>query len=639
MDTPKDKNDDDNFDEDPLGIGNKTESRFQNQEQDQVASEKEDPLAAPDDGDFWDDIGSDDDTLKSPNEDRVEDDVNDNNYIDEPDSVGEPDSFGLPPEDNLEDTDDTNQGETDTDAGDDKPEDEPDDKPENEPYDDTDEPIDLSDDDVWPEEDEEEETTGEEEADVAVSEEADAESNDNTRTNEEHLSEDAVEALRDNDDKSGSDSAPANAPADTSGSFNVPLGYKFIFSILIVVAIAGVLPTYIKGLYDVPEYETALSLFFALVIGLILGSAFTRRFTKDFNRLIKTANRIGKGDLRHTDTEHLAKKKFTDETNELDHALGILFTNLRGLVENVKHTVDNLSEAQETLDEIITKGHETSQNVINCSSKIFDGALEQASHVESTSKIIKEVAHMADETTAEVNDTVDASNRVHSMIQSSANSATSAIEKMETIFKGIEKTEIAAEQLKEKISDIPKVLDVITHISRQTDLLALNATIEASKAGEHGRGFAIVAEEVRRFADNTAKSVEDVSRIVHGLKTDVAGVVKTASEGTASLKEGRDDIRKIRDVLGDIGIFTAGVSEKSELILRLTQKQKEGSEQSVNIIEKVAQIAHENLSASELVDQAVEKHGTALDETLEASKKLSTLSEELQEVVSRFKID
>jgi methyl-accepting chemotaxis protein len=388
----------------------------------------------------------------------------------------------------------------------------------------------------------------------------------------------------------------------------VPIGYKFILGFIAVVAAAAFVPKLV-AVTEVTEWlREPLSFLTAILIGLILGR------TGAASRLIQ------------------------DEATDLEEALQLMVESLKSLVGHIKDVVTNLSQAQETFNTLISKGHETSRVVINDTSSIFDGALEQASHVESTSRTVNEMAELADEVATKVTNTANASQKVNSMVHRGANTATSAIEKMETIFKGIEKTESAAKRLEEKLNDIPKILDVITHISRQTDLLALNATIEASKAGEHGRGFALVAEEVRRFAVNTSKSVEDVDRIVKDLKIEVEGVVSSAGEGTSFLREGRDDIRKIRDILGDITGYTSEVVEKSSLILGLTQKQKDMVGRSVETIGEVAKIAQENLSAIEGVEKAVEKHGNAIEDTLNASQKLSELSEELKTVVSRFKV-
>lgn len=421
----------------------------------------------------------------------------------------------------------------------------------------------------------------------------------------------------------------------------VPLAYKFILGFLAVVAAAAFVPELVV-LIDMPEWlRSPVSILSAMLIGLVLGSLFSKNLTKHFTKLSSMAQKVSHGDLTMSGNPGKPQKPklFPDETTELEDSLSLVFTNLKGLVSHIKETAEDLVNSQNTLNDIIKKGDETSKEVISGSSKIFDGALEQAHHIDSTSKTVKEVATLADDVANKVTDAANASQKVNAMVQRGANTATSAIEKMETIFSGIEKTEGAAIGLNEKIIDIQQILDVITHISRQTDLLALNATIEASKAGEHGKGFAMVAEEVRRFADNTSKSVKDVSSIVGDLKSEVVKVVGSATEGAANLKEGRDDIRKIRDIFGDITEYSSDVAEKATFILSLTQKQKEKVERTADVIEEVATIARENLASTEVVDNAIEAHRSAIEETLSASVRLSELSDQLKTVVANFKLD
>lgn len=419
----------------------------------------------------------------------------------------------------------------------------------------------------------------------------------------------------------------------------VPIGYKLIFSYIVVIFVAFFSPKLVAYI-DIPDWlREPVSFLLTLVVGLYLGHLITNSFRKHFALLTGMAQKISQGDLTNSGLLKRKSKLFPDEADDLEEALKTMFGSLRDLVAHIKDTATDLAEAQQTLNVIVTKGHESSQEVISGSAKIFDGALEQAHYVENTSKTLKEMAELSDNVANKVTDTTNASQKVNSMVHRGANTATSAIEKMETIFKGIEKTESAATRLNDKLNDIPRILDVIVHISRQTDLLALNATIEASKAGEHGKGFAMVAEEVRRFADNTNRSVEDVSRIVKDLRVDVEHVVNSASEGTAFLKEGRNDIRMIRDILGEITNFTSDVAEKASLILNLTHKQKDLTENSVKTIEQVAQIARDNLSTTELVDNAVERHGAAIEQTMKSSGKLLELSEELKNVITTFTID
>ncbi len=419
----------------------------------------------------------------------------------------------------------------------------------------------------------------------------------------------------------------------------IPIGYKFILGFIAVVAAAAFVPDIIEKT-DVPQWlEKPVSFLTAMLIGLILGSLFTKSFTKHFSRLSSVAQKISRGDLRDAPEFDAQKSLFKDETDELEESIGRMSKNLRGLVEQLHTVVTNLAGAQETFSAIVGKGHETSKEVISGSSRIFDGAIEQANHIGDASSTVKSMAELADDVAIKVTEGANASQKVNSMVQRGAATAASAMEKMETMFKGVENTEGAAVRLKEKLGNIPKILDVITHISRQTDLLALNATIEASRAGEHGKGFAMVAEEVRRFADYTKSSVQDVSLVVKEVRAEVERVVSTASEGASYLKGGRDDLHRIRDILADISHYTSDVAEKATLILGLTHRQKEKAAKTVETIEEVARIARENVGSTELVEAAVERHGAAINETIAASQKLSGLSKELKTVVAGFTLN
>ncbi len=437
----------------------------------------------------------------------------------------------------------------------------------------------------------------------------------------------------------GSGPSPRSTYFRLPVSIKVPIGYKFILGFIIVVAAAAFVPDIVDKL-DVTEWlRRPLSFLTAILIGLIIGAVLTRNFTQRFSELTEAAQKISRGDLTHTGEIELDAQLLKDETTDLAEALVLMMENLRSIVEHIKKTATDLASAQETFNSVVAKGHETAKEVISGTAAIFDGALEQANHIDESLASVKEMAALSDEVAKRVTEGANASQKVNSMVQRGANTATSVIEKMEVIFKGIERTGSAAERLKEKIGSIPRILDVITHISRQTDLLALNATIEASKAGEHGRGFAMVAEEVRRFADNTNRSVEDVAHIVRGLREEVERVVSTATEGAGFVKDGREDIRKIRDLLGDITHYTAEVAENATLILSVTGRQKETAEKTVDIMGRVAVIAKENLATTEKVDAAVERHGAAIRETIKASKRLSELSKELKALVARFKVD
>jgi methyl-accepting chemotaxis protein len=179
-------------------------------------------------------------------------------------------------------------------------------------------------------------------------------------------------------------------------NLKVPIGYKFILGFIAVVAAAAFVPRLV-AMTEVTEWlREPLSFLTAIVVGLILGTMFTRSFTKHFGLLTEMAKKISRGELAHTGKTGAATRLFTDEATELEEALLLMITNLKGLVGHVKDVTNNLSEAQEVFNALVSKGGETSREVISGTSKIFDGAHAQANHVESTSRTVRDMTELSD---------------------------------------------------------------------------------------------------------------------------------------------------------------------------------------------------------------------------------------------------
>ena len=419
----------------------------------------------------------------------------------------------------------------------------------------------------------------------------------------------------------------------------VQIGNKFIVAFFIVVVVAAFAPNIVESMSVVEWMKQPISFLIAMVIGLTLGSIFSRSLTNDFRQLTSIANDIGSGDLTRPNGIDVNGKILEDESTELGLALNIMLKNLKGLVKHIRDAAANLLEAAELLNRLVKKGYKTTEDISIGTSKIFEGALEQASHVENASKAISGMAQLSDDVSGKATDMAAVASQTKFRVQKSVATSTSALKKMESILQGVDFTKDMIISLEEKINNIPKILDVITHISRQTDLLALNATIEASKAGEHGRGFAIVAEEVRRFADNTKHSVEDVTLIIKEVKAEVERLVNSSTESTTFTQEGREDIHKVKNSLDEITIFTTEVADKAGLILTVTQKQKESAETTAKLIEQIAHIARESVSTTEDVDSVVDNHRISIEEVMTSAKKLSELSGDLTRVVAQFKLE
>ncbi|OGP30752.1 MAG: hypothetical protein A2073_00320 [Deltaproteobacteria bacterium GWC2_42_11] len=417
----------------------------------------------------------------------------------------------------------------------------------------------------------------------------------------------------------------------------IDIGYKFIFGFIAVVAATAFAP-FIIDRFDMPEWlRVTVTFLAAIVIGLIFGSFFTRGFSRDFQNLTSIADEISRGDLTHPGRIHL-KKIFMDEISDLAEALEMMHRNLKTLVGQIHESASSLSESSEGLHAVVNTGRQSVVDLGSSTSRIFAGTVEQAEHLDKTTGIVKDMSQSAEEVAASARDASLSASRANNIVQEGALLSSFVIEKMEAVFQRIEESKNMMLALSDRMNNIPKILDVITHISRQIDLLALNATIEASRAGEHGRGFAMVAEEVRRLAERTNKSIVEVDLIVKDVKEESGKVVTAFIEGTSFVSEGRSDTHKIKDFLKDINIFTNEVTGKIDLILKLTQRQSESAVNAAHAIEAVANVARDNVSATKEADAVMDNHRKSLDEVFVSAEKLSELSRKLKEMVDGFKV-
>ena len=396
----------------------------------------------------------------------------------------------------------------------------------------------------------------------------------------------------------------------------IEIGYRFMLGFIAVIASVAFIPYGISYLGVEKWLERPLAILGAITIGLILGTLISRGLTRGFHNLVDTANSIGYGDL----TKEVVRKKkfFTDETTDLAEALNRMLHNLKELVGHIRKASTGINQASKEIEPLMDRVNETVREVKEALHRIDKGAKEQEERVAKARRIIGGIDKLSSSTASYATEAVKVTTESHRMVRRASDKANTAIDRLEKVFFGIERAKDAVAGLEEELETIPRVLEFITHISRQTDLLAINASIEASKAGEYGKGFSNVAEEVRRFADSTERSSKDIA---------------------GAIKERRLEIRELQKALAEITVGIDRVDRRIKLILRLSQQQRKGVHVAVETIEDVSAIAGENLSIVDQVERKVDHHFLAIKEVSSSFDRLEEMAQELEEVVKRFKVE
>ncbi len=345
--------------------------------------------------------------------------------------------------------------------------------------------------------------------------------------------------------------------------------------------------------------------FIGLFITFMILTWIAKRISGPISEAVDIAKEVADGDFT---TE--AKIRSTDETGHLLRALDTMAENLNSLVGQVQRSSIQVTSSS---TELAATAKEQETTMVN--------------QVESTNRVVKSVENISHVAA----DLVETMQRVASMSQETAvfaNSGQRDLSKMEEAMHNMENASKSIsgrlESINEKAENITHVVDTITKVADQTNLLSLNAAIEAEKAGEYGRGFQVVAREIRRLADQTAVATLDIEQMVQEMQSAVAAGVMEMDKFMVEVKLSAEDVEKISTQLTRIIAQVQALSPSFEDVNVATGNQSE-SAQKINT-------AMVNLS--EGLQQTIE----SLRETYAAIEQLNEATRALREETSRFKI-
>ncbi|MDH5358653.1 MAG: methyl-accepting chemotaxis protein [Gammaproteobacteria bacterium] len=326
---------------------------------------------------------------------------------------------------------------------------------------------------------------------------------------------------------------------------------------------------------------------------------------KRANTLVAGIQNIKKGDL----TQKVAiagKSDFSWMAFELDSA--------RKNVANLVHTlIGGVSQMEEA-----------TQNMAAISRETVDGVLTQQSETAQVATAMNEMAASVQEVARTAANTAEAAANADSEAQAGKQVVTEAMNAINSLAGEVEKAAETLQNLESDIGNIGAIVDVIRGITEQTNLLALNAAIEAARAGEHGRGFAVVADEVRTLAARTQDSTHEIEEMVGRLQTGAVAAVTVMNEGRESAKT---SVEKAASAGAALDTITAMITTMDEMSAAISSAANEQSAVAEDINRGIVNI-------SQIADRTAEGGRAAIT----AVEALSALSAQLQEAASKFKV-
>lgn len=358
------------------------------------------------------------------------------------------------------------------------------------------------------------------------------------------------------------------------------------------------------------DEQSALRLLIIItVISILVGSGaafiIIRSLLKSIRSAVKVAETISSGDLSQEVESHS-----NDEMGQLLNALSTMRNNLYNMVTQMNDSSSQLAAASE---ELAAVSEETSQNISNQQSEVEQGATAINQMTATIQEVARNAASTSDTAQSTNTATVDGQNIVKQTV-ASINKLSGEIENASSVI----------HELESHSENIGGVLDVIKNIAEQTNLLALNAAIEAARAGEQGRGFAVVADEVRTLASRTQESTQEIESMIEKLQSGSRLAVKAMD---ASSKQAELSVEQANTAGSALQTITESVSLISDMSTQIATAAEEQS--------TVADEINRNItSVSDLGTQT----SAGAHQTTATSEELARLAVSLQELIAQFKV-
>lgn len=376
-----------------------------------------------------------------------------------------------------------------------------------------------------------------------------------------------------------------------------------------------------------------------LIVLLLVGSItlvifFTNRIVRPIRDITKNAEEIANGNL----AVDIVQVKTRDEVATLQKSFEQMTLNLR---EVITHVSDSSNQVAASAEELMASADETMKGTELISTSIqqvSEGAEHQTNMAKESARSAEESSNAITLIAEKAKDTMEITIATNEKTMQGSAFVQDTVAQMKLINDAVLETDQALVTLNERSKEIVHILKLITDIADQTNLLALNAAIEAARAGEAGKGFAVVADEVRKLSEQTRKSVSDISDIATEIEketkqtvTSINGVKEKVDSGLTIAHHTEETFQ---DILTSVGQVKEQVGDISSITNNIHNIVKDVATHANNM----STVASDTFDSSSSVAAASEEQLASMEEVSAAAVSLANLAEDLQVRVSKFNI-
>jgi len=407
---------------------------------------------------------------------------------------------------------------------------------------------------------------------------------------------------------------------------------KLLLGFLIILFIS----TLINGFFFYRENtnNAIIAVSISVLCALLVSSFLSWYYTREITKLVSYAERMATGEL-----DIAIQIQTKDEVYKLGQAFGKMVQYLSILIGDIRNISHTINDASQQLTAFSQEMNASTEEISSSVQSIAAGAENQARSAEKVvgitrknSEIIKKLASRSEDLYKGIFVALERAKK-------GVENISYAINDKESMFNYFENTITSMRGFEKKTEEIEGIVKIITNIAMQTHILSINATIEAARAGEYGEGFAVVAEEIRKLAEESKNSANRIAQISTDINQNSAKIISEMGTSIKVINKGKFTLRDINKQLQDIFGSVLSKAKDIQNIAEMSTNQLVDFQEIVHAVSDISKVAEDNAASTQEATATTQEQTASMQELVSSIQELYKLSEKLNNTINRFKLN